>query len=74
MLRVGYGMLMLAGAGLVGYLGYHLARILWQTHAIPVFVKALILLAGAGIVVTLIGLIWERRREERSASDDNGDD
>lgn len=74
MLRVGYGMILLAGSCLVGYVGYHVVRVLLAARGIPTFFKALILLVAAGVVVTLIGLIRERRREEKDASIDDGDD
>jgi len=73
-LRVGYGMILLAGSCLVGYVGYHVVRALLAARGIPTFFKALILLVAAGVVVTLIGLIRERRREEKDASFDDGDD
>jgi len=73
-LRIGYGMILLAGTCLVGYVGYHVVRVLLAAPSIPTFFKALILLAAAGVIVTLIGLIRERRREEKDASFDDGND
>ena len=74
MLRVGYGLMMLAGACLIGYAGYHVIRALVASPVIPAFFKGLILLAAFGVIVTLIGLIRERRREEKDAPIDDGDD
>ena len=74
MLRVGYGLMMLAGACLVAYAGYHVVRALVASPAIPAFFKGLILLAGLGVIVTLIGLVRERRREEKNAPIDDGSD
>lgn len=74
MLKVGYGLMMLAGACLTGYAGYHVVRILIASPVIPAFSKGLILLAALGVVVTLIGLLRERRREEKDAPIDNGGD
>jgi Co/Zn/Cd efflux system component len=65
---------MLAGAGLVGYVAYHVVRALVAAPRIPPFFKGLILLAAAGVIVTLIGLIRERRKEEADAPVDNGKD
>ena len=71
MLRVGYGLLMIAGAGLIGYVGYHAARLLIVTSEIGLFFKALILVVCVGLVLTLAGLIRERRKEERHADRDD---
>ena len=74
MLRIGYGLMMLAGASLIGYVGYHGIRAFLSSSAIPAFFKGLILLAVVGVIVTLIGLIRERRREEKDAPSDDGSD
>ena len=66
--------MMLAGACLVGYAGYHVVRALVTSPAIPSFFKGLILLAALGVIVTLAGLIRERRKEERDAPIDDRDD
>ena len=74
MLRIGYGMMMLAGACLVAYAGYHAVGALVASPAIPTFFKGLILLAALGVIVTLIGLLCERRREEKDDPIDDGSD
>ena len=74
MLRIGYGLMMLAGACLVGYAGYHVVRALVASPVVPVFFKGLILLVALGVVVTLIGLVRERRKEEKDDPIDNGSD
>ena len=51
MLRIGYGLMMLAGACLVGYAGYHGVRALVTSPAIPSFFKGLILQAALGMIV-----------------------
>ena len=66
--------MMLAGACLVGYAGYHVVRALVASPAIPTFFKGLILLAALGVIVTLIGLIRERRREDKDAPINDGSD
>ena len=73
-LKIGYGLMMLAGACLVGYAGYHVVRALVASPAIPTFFKGLILLAALGVIVILIGLMCERRREEKDAPIDDGSD
>jgi uncharacterized membrane protein YuzA (DUF378 family) len=74
MLRVGYGLLMLGGAGLVGFAAYHVIRALLLVEAIPLSLRIIILVVGAGVILTLAGLVWERRKEARDAADDNSVD
>jgi F0F1-type ATP synthase membrane subunit c/vacuolar-type H+-ATPase subunit K len=73
-LKIGYGLMMLAGACLIGYAGYHVVGALVASPAIPAFFKGLILLAALGVIVTLIGLVRERRREEKDDPIDDGSD
>ena len=74
MLRIGYGLLMLAGACAVGFVGYHIIRVLVTAPGIHWFFKAVILLAGVGAVLVVIGLVRERRKEEKGAPIDDGSD
>lgn len=74
MLRAGYGLMMLAGVCLIGYVGYRAVLTLVATPVIPAFFKGLILVAALGVIVTLIGLIRERRREESDDPIDDGSD
>ena len=74
MLRIGYGLLLLAGACAVGFVGYHIIRVLVTAPGIHWFFKAVILLAGAGAVLVVVGLIRERRKEDRDASINDGSD
>ena len=74
MLRIGYALMMLAGACAVGFVGYHVIQILITAPGIHPFFKAVILLAGVGVVLVLIGLVRERRKEDRDAPIDNADD
>jgi len=69
--RAGYGLIMIAGAGLIGYAGYHAARLLIASSEIGLFFKGLILVVCLGLVLALAGLIWERRKEERHADRDD---
>ena len=73
-LKIGYGLLMFAGACAVGFVGFHVIRVLVTAPGIHPFFKAVILLAGAGAILVVIGLIRERRKEERDASIDDGGD
>ena len=72
MLKIGYALLMVAGACAIGFIGYHVIRILVLAPGIHPFFKAVILLAGASVVLVLIGLVRERRREEKDAPIDDG--
>jgi len=71
MLKLGYMLLVGSVLLLIGYAGYELVRLLWRIAGIPAFLKWVILLGVAGLVLALAGLIWERIKEVRSA---NGDD
>lgn len=71
MLRLGYGLMMLAGAAFIGFGGYHAIRLLVVNTEIGLFFKVLIPVAGVGLLLTLAGLIRERVREDR---DDTGND
>jgi len=74
MLKIGYALMMLAGACAVGFVGYHVIRILVTAPGIHPFFKAVILLAGVGVVLVLVGLVRERRREDRDASINDASD
>jgi len=72
--RIGYGLMLAAGTLLAGYVAVTLVRLLLSAPGIPVLFKAIILLGALGLVVTIVGLVVERRKEERHAAGDNGDD
>ncbi|MBE0635996.1 hypothetical protein IH601_08375 [Candidatus Bipolaricaulota bacterium] len=65
MLKIGYALMLVAGAGIVGFAGYHVVMSLLRTSGISLFLKVLILVAGAGVLLTLGGLIIERRKERK---------
>jgi len=65
LLKIGYALILVAGAGLVGYAGYHAVVFLIRAPGVNLFFKALILCAGVGVIVTLIGLVIEKRREDK---------
>lgn len=70
MLRLGYWLMMLAGAALIGFAAYHVIRLLIVSTAIGLFFKVLIPVGGVGILLTLAGLIREKMREDRDADRD----
>ena len=71
MLKIGYALILLAGAGLVGFAGYHAISFLIFAPGIHPFFKALILCASVGVVVTLIGLVIEKRKEGKYVPSDD---
>jgi len=71
MLKVGYGLLVSSILLLFGYAGYELVRLIWRTHGVPPFLKWVILIGAAGLLLTLAGLIWERLKEVRGARNDD---
>jgi hypothetical protein len=74
MLKFGYGLLMLAGVCAAGFVGYYIIRVLVAAPGLHWFFKTVILLAGAGALLVLIGLVRERRKEEKDAPIDDGSD
>jgi len=73
MLRLGYWLMIAAGALLGGYAAYSLVRAIAAASGINLFIKVVILVGAAGLLITIVGLIIERRREKDDYSDD-GDD
>ncbi len=72
MLRIGYAFILTAGGLLAGYVAYALIRLLVTSPAIgPVF-KGVILLGALGLILTLVGLILERRKEKDDVDRDDG--
>ena len=67
MLKVGYWLMVTAGALLAGYVAYFLIRLLVTAPGIGVFFKVVILVGAAGLILTIAGLIWERRKEAKDA-------
>ena len=71
MLRIGYVLMLVAGAGLVGFALYHIVSALISEPGISLFFKALILVAGVGIVLTLVGLVIEKRKDGKHVPSDD---
>ena len=67
--KLGYGLLVGSVLLLCGYAVFELVRLLWRVAGIPPFLRWVILVGVAGLVLTLTGLIWERIKEVRGASD-----
>ena len=63
MLKVGYVLMLVAGAVLAGFVLFQAVSWLILTTEISLFFKVLILVGGLGIVLTLVGLIIERRKD-----------
>lgn len=71
MLKVGYWLMVTAGALLAGYVAYFLIRLLVTAPGIGIFFKVVILAGAAGLILTIAGLIWERRKERKDAAGDD---
>ncbi len=71
MLKIGYALILVAGVGLIGFVGYHAVSSLVFASGINPFFKALILCAGAGVILALIGLVIEKRKEDKHVSSDD---
>ncbi|MGC9529991.1 MAG: hypothetical protein ACP5G2_05155 [Candidatus Bipolaricaulaceae bacterium] len=69
MLRAGYTLLVSAALLLFGYGGYRLVRLAWRAQAIEPFLKWIIALAAVGLLLTVVGLIWERAKQGRRGRD-----
>ncbi len=74
MLKVGYTIILITGTLLLGYLAYSLVRVLVLARGIGPFFKGVILLGGVGILITLAGLVLERRKERADDHRDDRDD
>ena len=73
MLRIGYLLMILSVALLGGYAAYFIVSAIATAPGLSLFFKIVILVGIAGFVVTLVGLIIERRRDNDDYSND-GDD
>lgn len=71
MLKMGIALMLTAGGGLLGYAAYRVIMALLRVPGVPVWIKALILCVFAGILLTLIGLAIEKRREDKHAVGDD---
>jgi len=70
-LKIGYWLMMTAGALLAGYVAYFLIRLLVTAPGIGIFFKVVILVGASGLILTIAGLVWERRKEEKDATGDD---
>jgi len=73
MLKLGYFLMIAAGVLLGGYAAYLVIRTVAMAPGLGLFFKIIILVGAAGLLITIVGLIIERRRDKDDYSDD-GDD
>ncbi len=73
MLRLGYLLMSLSVVLLSGYAAYFVIRTIVTARVLNPFFKVVILAGIAGFIVTIVGLIIERRRDNDNHSND-GDD
>ena len=71
MLKIGYWLMIAAGSLIGGYAAYSLIRLIITAPGIWTFFKVVILIGVAGLIITIIGLILERRKEGSDASSDD---
>jgi len=71
MLRLGYAVMLVAVAAVVGYGAFHVIRAIVVSPHIGLFFKILIPVATVGVLLTIAGLICERVKEERNAHHDD---
>lgn len=73
MLKLGYFLMIVAGVLLGGYAAYLVIRTVVMAPGLGLFFKVVILVGATGLLITIVGLIIERRRDKDDYSDD-GDD
>jgi len=71
MLKLGYWLMIVAGSLLGGYVGYFLIRLLITAPGIGIFFKVVILIGAAGLIIVVLGLILERKKEGNDVSGDD---
>ncbi len=71
MLRLGYFLMIIAGILLGGYIAYQVIRLIVLAPGIGIFFKVVILVGVSGLALVLIGLIRERRKEDKDAARDD---
>ncbi len=72
-LRLGYWLMIIAGSLLGGYAAYFVVRTIATAPGLSTFFKVVILTGAAGLLLTLIGLIIDRRRDSDDHRDNGGD-
>ena len=71
MLKLGYWLMIVAGSLIGGYAAYFLVHLIVNAPGIGTFFKVVILLGAAGLIITIIGLILERKKEGKNVSSDD---
>jgi len=71
MMKLGYWLMIVAGSLIGGYAAYFLIRLIVAAPGIGTFFKVVILIGAAGLIITIIGLILERKKEGQNVSSDD---
>ncbi len=71
MLKLGYWLMIVAGSLIGGYAAYFLIHLIVTAPGIGTFFKVVILIGAAGLIITIIGLILERKKEGKNVSSDD---
>jgi len=71
MLKLGYWLMIVAGSLIGGYAAYFLIRLIVTAPGIGTFFKVVILIGAVGLIITIIGLIMERKKEGKNVSSDD---
>ncbi len=71
MMKLGYWLMIVAGSLIGGYAAYFLIRLIVTAPGIGTFFKVVILIGAAGLIITIIGLILERKKEGKNVSSDD---
>ncbi len=71
MLKLGYWLMIVAGSLIGGYAAYFLIRLIVTAPGIGTFFKVVILIGAVGLIITIIGLILERKKEGKNVSSDD---
>jgi len=71
MLKLGYWLMIVAGTLLGGYVAYFLVHLILTAPGIGTFFKVVILIGAAGLIITIIGLVLERKKEGNNVSSDD---
>ena len=71
MLKLGYWLMIVAGSLIGGYAAYFLIRLIVTAPGLGTFFKVVILIGAAGLIITIIGMILERKKEGKNVSSDD---
>lgn len=71
MLKLGYWLMIVAGSLIGGYAAYFLICLIVTAPGIGTFFKVVILIGAAGLIITITGLVIERKKEGKNVSRDD---